>query len=174
VGSLTRGVAEGALLEVRAERSRLGSRPDPDAWRLAVEARRARPSALADTYLSMRLAEALLLTGERDEGRRELAAAHARAADLGARPLLDELERLATRHRIPLGEPDAGTGGPLTARELEVLALVSDGRTNREIGSALFITAKTVSVHVSNLLAKLGATNRTEAAAVARERGLLP
>jgi DNA-binding CsgD family transcriptional regulator len=62
----------------------------------------------------------------------------------------------------------------LTAREREVLALVAQGRSNREIGLVLFISPKTVSVHVSNLLAKLSAAGRTEAVAVARRRGLLP
>jgi len=55
----------------------------------------------------------------------------------------------------------------LTPREREVLALVADGRTNRQIAEALFISAKTASVHVSNILAKLGVANRAEAAAVA-------
>ena len=54
-----------------------------------------------------------------------------------------------------------------------MLALLADGRTNREIGESLFISPKTASVHVSNLLMKLGAANRTEAASRARERGLL-
>jgi DNA-binding NarL/FixJ family response regulator len=53
------------------------------------------------------------------------------------------------------------------------LALVAEGRSNREIGLQLFISAKTVSVHVSNILAKLDATGRTEAVALARRRGLL-
>jgi DNA-binding NarL/FixJ family response regulator len=48
-----------------------------------------------------------------------------------------------------------------------VLALLADGRTNRQIAEALFISVKTASVHVSNILAKLGVTNRGEAAAVA-------
>jgi len=60
----------------------------------------------------------------------------------------------------------------LTAREREVLALVSQGRSNRDIGRQLYISPKTVSVHVSNVLAKLGAGGRTEAVAVARRRGL--
>lgn len=60
----------------------------------------------------------------------------------------------------------------LTARELEVLRLVAQGRSNREIGQVLFISAKTVSVHVSNLLAKLQAASRTEAVAVARRQGV--
>ena len=59
----------------------------------------------------------------------------------------------------------------LTAREGEILALVAEGRSNGEIGKQLFISAKTVSVHVSNILAKLGASGRTEAAAIARRRG---
>ncbi|MCK0111200.1 LuxR C-terminal-related transcriptional regulator [Ornithinimicrobium sp. F0845] len=61
----------------------------------------------------------------------------------------------------------------MTPREREVLTLVAQGRTNGQIGKQLFISTKTVSVHVSNILAKLGATGRTEAAALARARGLL-
>ena len=65
-------------------------------------------------------------------------------------------------------------GAPsLTDREQEVLALVAQGRSNREIGQVLFISTKTVSVHVSNVLAKLQATGRTEAVAIAQRRGLL-
>jgi DNA-binding NarL/FixJ family response regulator len=54
-----------------------------------------------------------------------------------------------------------------------VLALVAQGRSNGEVARQLFISTKTVSVHVSNILAKLGASGRTEAAAMARRRGLL-
>jgi DNA-binding NarL/FixJ family response regulator len=61
----------------------------------------------------------------------------------------------------------------LTEREREVLALVAEGLTNREIGSRLFISAKTASVHLSNLMAKLNVSSRTEAVTVARRRGLL-
>jgi len=61
----------------------------------------------------------------------------------------------------------------LTPRELEVLALLAQGLTNGQIGKQLYISTKTVSVHVSNLLAKLGASGRTEAAAIARRRGLV-
>jgi DNA-binding NarL/FixJ family response regulator len=64
-----------------------------------------------------------------------------------------------------------GSAG-LTAREREVLRLIADGRSNREIGAALFIAAKTASVHVSNILAKLGVASRTEAAAMALREGI--
>ncbi|WP_168929471.1 helix-turn-helix transcriptional regulator [Nocardioides sp. GY 10113] len=67
----------------------------------------------------------------------------------------------------------APTPARLTAREREILDLVAEGRSNGEIGRLLFISTKTVSVHVSNILGKLGASGRTEAAAIARREGLL-
>jgi len=95
-------------------------------------------------------------------------AARAAAHALGAVPLLDELRAIG-------GAPARGeaASGALTPRETEILALVAEGRSNGEIGRQLFISAKTVSVHVSNILAKLGAAGRTEAAAIARRRGLI-
>jgi DNA-binding NarL/FixJ family response regulator len=62
----------------------------------------------------------------------------------------------------------------LTSREREVLRLIAAGRSNREIASVLFIAPKTASVHVSNILGKLGAASRTEAAAIAHREGLIP
>lgn len=61
----------------------------------------------------------------------------------------------------------------LTAREGEVLRLLAEGRSNKAIGRSLFVSERTVKFHVSSILAKLGVANRTQAAAVARERGLL-
>jgi DNA-binding CsgD family transcriptional regulator len=87
---------------------------------------------------------------------------------LGAQPLLDELRAIGSAPTR--GEVAADT---LTARETEILTLVAQGRSNGEIGKQLFISAKTVSVHVSNILGKLGASGRTEAAAIARRRGLI-
>jgi DNA-binding NarL/FixJ family response regulator len=60
----------------------------------------------------------------------------------------------------------------LTPREVEVLRLVAEGRSNRQVAEALFISAKTASVHVSNILAKLGVSTRVEAAAIAHRSGL--
>ena len=104
------------------------------------------------------------LAGARELGDLARTTAHA----LGAQPLLDELRAIGS---VP-SRGDA-TSDALTARETEILALVAEGRSNGEIGRQLFISAKTVSVHVSNILGKLGASGRTEAAAIARRRGLL-
>jgi DNA-binding CsgD family transcriptional regulator len=95
------------------------------------------------------------------------------AARLGALPLGEQISALARRARIPLArDPDATADADkadlgLTGREREVLRLVSAGRSNREIAAELFISPKTASVHVSNILAKLGAASRSEAAAKA-------
>ena len=99
------------------------------------------------------------------------------AARLGARPLLQQITRLARRARIEL-PPAAGQAGPvapfgLTAREMEVLRLVAAGRSNQQIAGELFISPKTASVHVSNILGKLGVVSRVEAAAAAHRLHLL-
>ncbi|WP_131739943.1 response regulator transcription factor, partial [Actinomadura roseirufa] len=112
------------------------------------------------------------------------------AAKLGAAPLRERIGVLSRRARIPLSDGDGGPGGGpesgpeggrdgvpdgrttarrlgLTPREAEVLRLVAEGRSNREIAAALFISVKTASVHVSNILGKLGVSGRGEAAATA-------
>jgi DNA-binding NarL/FixJ family response regulator len=126
-----------------------------------------------------RLGAVLRPAGRPDEARPHLDAARETAHRLDARPLLDEIVALGAGGRTA-GEARSGreARGPaaseLTARETEILTLVADGRSNAEIARQLFISAKTVSVHVSNILAKLGAAGRTEAAAIARRQGLLP
>ena len=74
------------------------------------------------------------------------------------------------RLELPGRQPAIGV---LTEREDEVLRLVAKGLTNRQVGEQLFISAKTVSVHMSNVLAKLGVSGRAEAVAVAHQRGLI-
>ena len=91
------------------------------------------------------------------------------AQRLGASPLTAQIAELTRR---TAGDTDPGDPG-LTGRELEVLRLVAAGQSNREIAAALVISPKTASVHVSNILAKLGAATRTEAAVKAHELGLL-
>ncbi|MEO9239137.1 MAG: response regulator transcription factor, partial [Jatrophihabitantaceae bacterium] len=86
-------------------------------------------------------------------------------------PLLAELRRLGTSPNRRGG--DGASGAELTPRERDVLALLVQGRTNRQVARQLYISEKTVSVHVSNLLAKLGVRSRAEAAVLARRDGLL-
>ncbi len=119
----------------------------------------------------LNLATELLAHGGRDEGRELLVACWTTAHDLGAHDLERRVVRLATRTRVPL-PGSAARRGPLsrlTPREREVLDLLATGATNKAIAETLFITEKTASVHVSNLLAKLDVTNRGEAAALARQ-----
>ncbi len=102
---------------------------------------------------------------------REAAAARLRRAalladGLGARPLADQIADLLRRAAGPASGTEPERHG-LTGREIEVLRLVTAGQSNREIAAALFISPKTASVHVSNILSKLGAATRTEAAAKA-------
>jgi DNA-binding NarL/FixJ family response regulator len=117
--------------------------------------------------------------GDRDGAAPRLRAAHPIAVALSARPLATEIEMLARRIGISLTEQAGITGrtgggeSPLTPRELEVLRLVALGRSNREVAAELFISAKTVSVHVSNVLGKLGVSTRGEAVAAARRLALI-
>lgn len=94
------------------------------------------------------------------------------AGRLGARPLQDEIDALGLHPARSVAVPP--NGNPLTAREREVLDLVAEGLSNRDIGTRLVISVKTASVHVSNIMAKLGAESRTEAVAIARRAALLP
>ena len=103
-----------------------------------------------------RLAEALLEAGDRDAARDEAGLALTEADAMGAVPLATAVRGLARRGRLDLPGVRVGGVDVLTAREAEVLALVAQGLSNRQIGEKLFISGKTVSVHISNLLAKLG------------------
>jgi len=116
------------------------------------------------------LAEDLLAHGERDEGRELLVSVWADAHEMGAEEYERRAHRSASRSRVPLPETavDKGPLNRLTRREREVLDLLAEGATNRVIAQTLFISEKTASVHVSNVLAKLGVQNRGAAAALAR------
>ncbi len=113
-----------------------------------------------------RLAAVLRGAGRTAEATEQATLARTAARTMGARPLLDELRALGT----PARHDDNVAGGleALTDRERDVLALLVEARTNRQIGARLYISEKTVSVHVSNILAKLGVRSRAEAAALAR------
>jgi DNA-binding NarL/FixJ family response regulator len=149
------------------------ARPDPARWSAAAD-------AFGYGYLyeearcRWRMAEALLPEGDREQAATQARAAHEIAERLGAAPLLAALEALGRRGRLDLGvqPPPSPDGASLTPRELEVLRLVAAGRSNGQIAEVLFISRKTASVHVSNILAKLGVHTRTEAAAAAHRMGL--
>ncbi|MDX6335988.1 MAG: hypothetical protein QOG05_3328 [Streptosporangiaceae bacterium] len=178
----------GWLARAEAEWARVQGRNDPRAWQAVVT--EFSPGYSYETARSRwRLAEALAEAGQRAEAEREWSLALAVADQLGAAPLASALRDLGRRARLgrSAGSGAAGNGagnglggGPadvlagLTSREREVLRLLVAGRSNREIAAALFIAPKTASVHVSNILAKLGAASRGEAAAIAAAAGLMP
>lgn len=160
------------LARCRAERSRLLAENDPAPWREVIEAfdyGEVYPQALA----RWRLADILATTGDRAGAATELAAALEVADQLCAEPLAEASRSLANRARLGLSGAVAPVADTLTPREAGVLRLVAAGRTNRQIGEELFISEKTVSVHVSRVMAKLDAASRTEAVSIAYQRGLL-
>jgi DNA-binding CsgD family transcriptional regulator/tetratricopeptide (TPR) repeat protein len=141
-----------------------------EAWREAVVRFEAFGAPYELATVRARFATLLAATGDANGARAQGEAAAQAARALGATPLLELMGA------SPRAQP-AATSAParvaLTPRESEILALVAEGRSNGEIGRQLFISTKTVSVHVSNILGKLGASGRTEAAAIARRDGLL-
>ncbi|MEV7005839.1 AAA family ATPase [Streptosporangium sp. NPDC051022] len=179
---------QGWMARAEAEWHRAHGRADVEAWRRVVDF--FAPTFVYETARARwRLAEALLASDDRSAASEEWRLAVEAAESLGARPLGEALADLGRRARFTSARrtpPLAGreltgrevtgrelTGRELTGREKEVLALVAEGLPNREIGERLFIAQKTVSVHVSNILGKLGVSSRTQAAAMARKEGLL-
>lgn len=172
----------------KAEMTRARGKSGAAAWAAAVAAwegvQRPYPAAVA----RWREAEAHVLAGSRTVAAQRAAAALETAVRLRAGWLEGEVRALAERARLGLGSPSpADPGGVagepqaaaasadpfgLTPRERQVLALIAEGATNRQIGESLFMAEKTASVHVSRILAKLGVKGRTQAAAVAHRRHL--
>jgi len=143
------------------------------AWRASVAAFEEMGHIFEVARSQTRLAAALHAAGEATEARRLVTVARETARRLRAEPLLAELRTVAGTTGRRGREEHTAESVALTAREQEILGLVAQGRSNGEIGRQLFISTKTVSVHVSNILAKLGAAGRTEAAAIARRQGVL-
>ncbi|MEO1056842.1 MAG: AAA family ATPase [Actinomycetota bacterium] len=165
------------LAEGRAHHATAIGRPDHDLWRAAVEAWERAGVVWETARTRYELAQAALRAGERAVARDELVAVVTVASELGATPLVSAAQQLLQHAGLERNDHGAGHDGthtsPLTERELDVLRLVADGCTNKQIGEQLFISAKTASVHVSRILAKLAVDNRTEAAAAARRAGLV-
>jgi DNA-binding CsgD family transcriptional regulator/tetratricopeptide (TPR) repeat protein len=177
----------------RGELARARGEDDPTPWREAAAAFDAIPMPLYAAYARLRLAETELRAhGLRAEVAGDLRAAYAAAIAAGAKPLGAWIAALAGRARIPLESGEAGEAAPaavlaadggqdpyaaasalgLSAREIEVLELVTAGMTNGEIAERLFITRKTAAVHVTHILDKLGVANRVSAAMIGARVGL--
>jgi DNA-binding CsgD family transcriptional regulator/tetratricopeptide (TPR) repeat protein len=174
---------QGWLARAEAEFRRASGDNEPGAWQAVLDAfgPQFRYEAARSRW---RLAEALAEAGDRDGAQQQWALAVAVADELGAAPLRSALADLGRRARLAAGSGVGSGSGPrgagrgpldtLTGREVEVLRLLAAGHSNREIATELFIAPKTASVHVSNILGKLGASSRTEAAAIAHSNGLQP
>lgn len=152
---------------------------DPGAWDEAARHWEQTPDAWLAATARLREAEAAAKVGDTARAATALHDVQRRAAALGAVPLLDAIAAFARRSRLSVEPPPtvvvekrSAEALGLTPRETEVLALVAAGATNREIGEALYISEKTASVHVSNILRKLAVTSRIDAAAIAQRLGV--
>jgi DNA-binding CsgD family transcriptional regulator len=163
------GLAWLARLDV--ETARLHGSDDEAAWGRVAEAFEG-VSVYEAARARWRRAQLLARAGQRESARAVATQARQAAVRLGARPLIEALDDLARRGRFEVAKPTPADA-VLTRRERDVMALVAEGLTNRAIGERLFIAEKTASVHVSNVLAKLGASGRAEAVAIVTRHGLL-
>ena len=176
----------GHLALVGAEHARAVRAREAESWAAAVAACRPMNDPLPLGYALFRHAESLTAAGNSDAAATPASEALRLARSMGAAPLLGDVEALIRRARLrsadegaPNGsrseeaQPDELSRMGLTAREVEVLRLVADGLSNSQIAERLFISRKTASVHVSNILSKLGVATRVEAAAMAHRRGLI-
>ncbi|MWA06811.1 AAA family ATPase [Actinomadura sp. LD22] len=156
-----------------AEAARARGVLDLAAWGAAAAAWEGLGNPYARAQALVRAAEAALADGDHDAASARLETAAGIAADLRAEPLAEQVADLLRRTRAPRrGGAEASAPMGLTPREYEVLRLVAEGRSNRDIAEALFISVKTASVHVSNILGKLDVANRGEAAATAHRLAL--
>jgi DNA-binding CsgD family transcriptional regulator len=162
-------------IQCEAEVTRVRGRSDPPAWERSVVAWDELSMPYHAAYSRLRAAEShVSAPSDRLRASVLLDEALRAATALGAEPLRQAIGALALRARIDVGgfDTDVHASIGLTSRELEVLRLLSGGATNRQIATSLYISDKTASVHVSNIIRKLGVSNRSEATATAIRRGL--
>jgi DNA-binding CsgD family transcriptional regulator/tetratricopeptide (TPR) repeat protein len=161
----------------RAERSRVAGGGHAAAWEAAADAWERLHEPHPAAYAKLRQAEALLGSGERRAAAAPLRAAHATAVELGARPLRELVDGLARRARVRLAPHAAPRPAEdeslLTRRETDVLRLLADGLTNRQIAERLFISEKTVGTHVAHIFEKLDVHTRAGATGRAHTLGVL-
>jgi DNA-binding CsgD family transcriptional regulator len=160
---------------IAAEDARRAGRDTRAGWRAAAEAWQQAGWPYREAYARLREAAAASRDGRRAQASRALAACQDLAGQLGAAPLLAQAGELARRARLAseaVRPAAAGARFDLTERELDVLARLVHGDSNRQIARVLFISDRTVAVHVSRILGKLGVRNRTEAATVGARLGL--
>lgn len=171
-GRVTKLDDPAATVEELLARIPLPHGPEDEVWRRLAFAEAGRDSwdeiAVAWDQLKMPYQAAYARTrcGAPEALRHADRAAHR----LGALPLVKMIDRQARRQRIPLLHQDKPQLGTLTPRERDVLELLGWGRTNKEIAEELVLSVRTVGLHVSHVLAKLGASNRSEAARIARDQ----
>jgi DNA-binding CsgD family transcriptional regulator/tetratricopeptide (TPR) repeat protein len=156
-----------------AELARLEGNSDPDAWRRAATEWDSLSMPYQAAWCMVRWVEASLPGADRDLLAAEIQDLRLVAASLDAPTLNEGVSRLARRGRFDSSNLTTSRGFGLTPREEEVLDLLARGSTNRQIAAELFISEKTAGVHVSNILPKLGASNRGEAVARAIREGLV-
>jgi ATP/maltotriose-dependent transcriptional regulator MalT len=181
IGGDPRAVPLAALC--RAELGRFRGLAEPGTWALVADLWSALGRTFLVAYARYREGAAHLASrGSRAAAADALRAAYAGAIALHAAPLVRDITVLAGHARIALDEAASDASVPpddpaaalgLTAREAEVIRLLAVGRSNQEIADELFLTRKTASVHVSNILGKLGVSNRVQAAAIAQRVGLV-
>jgi DNA-binding CsgD family transcriptional regulator len=163
-----------------AEGARLDTTADPSAWDAAADALAGLGLRYPSAYARWRQGQAILaLMRGKAAARAPLRDAERIALELGAKPLLTAIRHVAERAGLEISASTAGDEEPsvrrfgLTRREMEVLRLLVDGRTNRQIAGELFIGEKTAGTHVSSILGKLEVASRTEAASFAHRVGLV-